>query len=95
MIRFEHVTKRYADGTTAVDDLSFEVAEGELVTLVGEQWSTENYGIGLRKGDTDGQAAVNAALRKMIDSGSWRASLERHLAPSGVEVATPPEIEGP
>ncbi|MET8177381.1 betaine/proline/choline family ABC transporter ATP-binding protein [Streptomyces sp. NPDC005336] len=35
MIRFEDVTKRYADGTTAVDDLSFEVAEGELVTLVG------------------------------------------------------------
>ncbi|MFS7879480.1 betaine/proline/choline family ABC transporter ATP-binding protein [Streptomyces asiaticus] len=35
MIRFEHVTKRYADGTTAVDDLSFEVSEGELVTLVG------------------------------------------------------------
>ncbi|MEW1696641.1 ABC transporter ATP-binding protein [Streptomyces sp. NPDC093249] len=35
MIRFEHVTKRYDDGTTAVDDLSFEVAEGELVTLVG------------------------------------------------------------
>ncbi|MCX5391478.1 ABC transporter ATP-binding protein [Streptomyces sp. NBC_00094] len=35
MIRFENVTKRYEDGTTAVDDLSFEVAEGELVTLVG------------------------------------------------------------
>ncbi|MCX4866299.1 betaine/proline/choline family ABC transporter ATP-binding protein [Streptomyces sp. NBC_01005] len=35
MIRFEHVTKRYADGTIAVDDLSFDVAEGELVTLVG------------------------------------------------------------
>ncbi|WP_338702923.1 betaine/proline/choline family ABC transporter ATP-binding protein [Streptomyces sp. Q6] len=35
MIRFDQVTKRYADGTTAVDDLSFEVAEGELVTLVG------------------------------------------------------------
>jgi osmoprotectant transport system ATP-binding protein len=35
MIRFENVTKRYPDGTTAVDDLSFEVAEGELVTLVG------------------------------------------------------------
>ncbi|GGX98153.1 ABC transporter ATP-binding protein [Streptomyces minutiscleroticus] len=35
MIRFEHVTKRYDDGTTAVDDLSFEVARGELVTLVG------------------------------------------------------------
>ncbi|MGW6403421.1 ABC transporter ATP-binding protein [Streptomyces sp. NPDC055134] len=35
MIRFDQVTKRYADGTTAVDDLSFEVGEGELVTLVG------------------------------------------------------------
>ncbi|MHC0431850.1 ABC transporter ATP-binding protein [Streptomyces sp. O3] len=35
MIRFEHVSKRYPDGTTAVDDLSFEIAEGELVTLVG------------------------------------------------------------
>ncbi|AZS83429.1 ABC transporter ATP-binding protein [Streptomyces griseoviridis] len=35
MIRFEQVTKRYPDGTTAVDDLSLEVAEGELVTLVG------------------------------------------------------------
>ncbi|MEU6981823.1 betaine/proline/choline family ABC transporter ATP-binding protein [Streptomyces sp. NPDC046324] len=35
MIRFEQVSKVYADGTTAVDDLSFDVAEGELVTLVG------------------------------------------------------------
>ncbi|RZE92827.1 ABC transporter ATP-binding protein [Streptomyces albidoflavus] len=35
MIRFEQVSKVYADGTTAVDDLTFEVAAGELVTLVG------------------------------------------------------------
>ncbi len=35
MIRFEEVGKVYPDGTTAVDGLSFEVAEGELVTLVG------------------------------------------------------------
>ncbi|MFJ8311691.1 MULTISPECIES: ABC transporter ATP-binding protein [unclassified Streptomyces] len=35
MIRFEQVSKVYPDGTNAVDDLSFEVAEGELVTLVG------------------------------------------------------------
>lgn len=35
MIRFEQVSKRYPDGTTAVDGLSFEVREGELVTLVG------------------------------------------------------------
>ncbi|WP_049579484.1 ABC transporter ATP-binding protein [Streptomyces sp. SBT349] len=35
MLRFEHVSKRYPDGTVAVDDLHLEVAEGELVTLVG------------------------------------------------------------
>ncbi|MEU9861119.1 betaine/proline/choline family ABC transporter ATP-binding protein [Streptomyces sp. NPDC047971] len=35
MIRFEQVSKVYADGTTAVDGLSLDVAEGELVTLVG------------------------------------------------------------
>ncbi|WP_330172324.1 ATP-binding cassette domain-containing protein [Streptomyces sp. NBC_01498] len=35
MIRFEQVSKVYPDGTTAVDGLSFEVREGELVTLVG------------------------------------------------------------
>jgi osmoprotectant transport system ATP-binding protein len=35
MIRFEQVGKVYPDGTTAVDGLSFEVAKGELVTLVG------------------------------------------------------------
>ncbi|WP_434599486.1 ABC transporter ATP-binding protein [Streptomyces sp. A5-4] len=35
MIRFEQVSKVYPDGTAAVHDLSFEVAEGELVTLVG------------------------------------------------------------
>ncbi|MFR9676089.1 ABC transporter ATP-binding protein [Streptomyces sp. TR06-5] len=35
MIRFDGASKRYPDGTVAVDDLSFDVAEGELVTLVG------------------------------------------------------------
>ncbi|RDG37379.1 ABC transporter ATP-binding protein [Streptomyces corynorhini] len=35
MIRFERVSKVYPDGTAAVDGLSFEVAAGELVTLVG------------------------------------------------------------
>jgi len=35
MISFESVTKRYADGTVAADDLNFEVPDGELVVLVG------------------------------------------------------------
>src|SRR5947207_13499650 len=34
-IEFERVTKRFADGTVAVDELSLEVNEGEFVILVG------------------------------------------------------------
>jgi osmoprotectant transport system ATP-binding protein len=35
MIRLDGVGKRYADGTVAVDELSLDVARGDLVTLVG------------------------------------------------------------
>jgi osmoprotectant transport system ATP-binding protein len=35
MISFEHVTKRYDDGTVAVDDLSLVCATGEITMLVG------------------------------------------------------------
>ncbi|MEU4830352.1 ABC transporter ATP-binding protein [Streptosporangium sp. NPDC023615] len=35
MITFNDVTKRYADGTVAVDDLSLEVPTGEMTVFVG------------------------------------------------------------
>jgi osmoprotectant transport system ATP-binding protein len=35
MIRLDNVTKRYPDGTVAVDDLSLEVGDGEVCVLVG------------------------------------------------------------
>lgn len=35
MIRFESVTKRYADGTVAVDDLTLEVPQGGITVFVG------------------------------------------------------------
>jgi osmoprotectant transport system ATP-binding protein len=35
MITFDHVTKRYDDGTIAVDDLSIECASGRITVLVG------------------------------------------------------------
>jgi osmoprotectant transport system ATP-binding protein len=35
MITFDHVSKRYPDGTLAVKDLSFECADGEITVLVG------------------------------------------------------------
>lgn len=35
MIELEHVTKTFGDGTTAVDDVSFKVENGELCVLLG------------------------------------------------------------
>lgn len=35
MIRLENVSKVYGDNTAAVDDVSFEVPQGDIVTLVG------------------------------------------------------------
>src|SRR5688500_1162653 len=35
MIRLDRVSKRYPDGTGAVEDLSLDVAKGDVVTLVG------------------------------------------------------------
>jgi osmoprotectant transport system ATP-binding protein len=35
MISFDHVSKQYPDGTVAVDDLSFDCADGEITVLVG------------------------------------------------------------
>ncbi len=35
MIRLDHVSKRFPDGTVAVEDLSLDVAAGDVVTLVG------------------------------------------------------------
>jgi len=35
VITFDHVTKRFDDGTVGVDDLTLDVPEGEVVVLVG------------------------------------------------------------
>jgi osmoprotectant transport system ATP-binding protein len=35
MIRFDHATKRYPDGTVAVDDLELEAPSGQITVLVG------------------------------------------------------------
>jgi glutamate transport system substrate-binding protein len=60
--------------------------------LVGEGFSDENYGVGLKKGDTARRDKINAAIEKMESDGSWKASLEKHLGPAGYEIPEPPAI---
>lgn len=60
--------------------------------LVGKGFSDEKYGIGLKKGDTAGQAAINTAIKKMIADGSWKKALESTVGPSGYKIPTAPTI---
>ncbi|HZK04836.1 MAG TPA: glutamate ABC transporter substrate-binding protein [Actinomycetaceae bacterium] len=47
---------------------------GEL-KVVGNTFSTENYGVGLPMGSTDTCEQVNEAIQAMIDDGSWEQAL--------------------
>jgi len=61
--------------------------------LVGKAFSTENYGIGLKKDDKKGRDAINDALKKMFDSGSWKAAVESSLGSSGFKVPETPLLD--
>ena len=47
--------------------------------LVGGTFSTENYGIGLKQGDTAMCNKVTDAIKKMIDDGTWKKIVEENL----------------
>ena len=56
--------------------------------VVGKPFSTERYGVGLKKGDTETCNKVNAALEKMVSDGSWQKAVENNVGPSGFKVDT-------
>nr|WP_312871870.1 glutamate ABC transporter substrate-binding protein [Amycolatopsis acididurans] len=64
----------------------------ELLRVVGKPFTDERYGIGLRKGDTAGQATVDNAIQDMIAGGDWLASLQRNIGPSGYPLPAPPVV---
>ena len=64
--------------------------------VVGKPFSTEKYGVGLTKGDTELCGKVNAALEKMVSDGSWQKAIDDNVGPSGFKVDTktnPPKPE--
>jgi glutamate transport system substrate-binding protein len=56
--------------------------------VVGKPFSTENYGVGLKKGDTDTCTKVNTAITKMISDGSWQTALDKTVGASGFKPDT-------
>ncbi len=47
--------------------------------VVGKPFSEENYGVGIKKGDTALCEKINTSLKKMIDDGTWKKALEENV----------------
>jgi glutamate transport system substrate-binding protein len=58
--------------------------------IVGEPFSTENYGIGLKKDDKELCTKVTDAIKKMETDGAWKAAWDKNLGPAGLPAPTPP-----
>ncbi|WP_037181392.1 glutamate ABC transporter substrate-binding protein [Rhodococcoides fascians] len=65
---------------------------GEL-KVVGEPFTTENYGIGLAKDDTEGRNQINDAIEEMISSGAWEQAFNDTVGASGYTLPAAPTID--
>jgi glutamate transport system substrate-binding protein len=72
-------------GLISQDEESFE--------LVGEPFTEEPYGIGLKKGDTEFRNFINDTLQKAYDDGRWLAAWEATAGKVAPEKPTPPTID--
>ena len=62
MIRLEHVSKKYENGTQALEDVSFSMEDGEFAFLVGPSGSGKSTIVKLITGEiasTEGEIVVN------------------------------------
>jgi glutamate transport system substrate-binding protein len=64
-----------------------EQYKGKL-KVVGKPFSTENYGVGLKKGDVETCTKVNTAIEKMISDGAWQKALDDTVGASGFKPDT-------
>ena len=75
------------------EDLAGFAAEPEYkgkLKVVGKGFSDELYGVGVKKGNTELVEKVNTALKAYIADGSWKASLDQTVRPSGYKIPDPP-----
>ncbi|MBZ9598486.1 MULTISPECIES: glutamate ABC transporter substrate-binding protein [Streptomyces] len=79
------------DGSILAGYAAQEKNKGKF-KLAGLKLSDEPYGIGLKKGDKDLQTKVNAALKKMVEDGSWQKAVDANLGPAGYKAEPAPQI---
>ncbi|MFI9154252.1 glutamate ABC transporter substrate-binding protein [Streptomyces sp. NPDC053367] len=60
--------------------------------LAGLKLSNENYGIGVKKGDTATVDKINKALEKMVSDGSWDKAVQDNFGPADYKNEPAPKI---
>ncbi|WP_329336714.1 glutamate ABC transporter substrate-binding protein [Streptomyces sp. NBC_01352] len=60
--------------------------------LAGLKLSNENYGIGVKKGDTETVNKINAALEKMVSDKSWDKAVQENFGPANYKNEPAPKI---
>ncbi|UIX30344.1 glutamate ABC transporter substrate-binding protein [Streptomyces sp. GQFP] len=60
--------------------------------LAGLKLSNENYGIGVKKGDTETVNKINDALEKMVSDGSWDTAVKDNFGPANYKNEPAPKI---
>ncbi|WP_415974607.1 glutamate ABC transporter substrate-binding protein [Rhodococcus sp. 077-4] len=61
--------------------------------VVGEPFTTEKYGIGLNKDDTDGRNKINDAIEEMVTSGAWEQAFNDTVGASGYPLPAEPTVD--
>ena len=56
-------------------------------------FSEENYGIGLKKDDTELCTKISDAVKKMESDGAWKAAWDKNLGPAGLAAPAPPALD--
>ncbi|MEO5981391.1 MAG: glutamate ABC transporter substrate-binding protein [Pedococcus sp.] len=73
------------DNTILAGYASQDQYKGKL-KVVGQTFSEERYGIGIKKGDTATCEKINTAIAKMITDGAWQKAVDDNLGPAGFKV---------
>ncbi|MFD9432150.1 glutamate ABC transporter substrate-binding protein [Streptomyces sp. NPDC060002] len=60
--------------------------------LAGLKLSNENYGVGVKKGDTATVDKINKALEQMVSDGAWQKAVDANFGPAGYKNEPAPKI---
>jgi glutamate transport system substrate-binding protein len=70
------------DDTILAGYAAQEQYKGKL-KVVGQPFSEERYGVGLKKGDTAQCQKITDAIKKMVTDGEWQKIVDKNLGPAG------------